>query len=132
MIYLLVLLDVLISNYTKYTSYFFVIYLYNKPYKYYLLCGLLLDLVIFNSYLFNTIILSLMFLINKIFEGLNKNNIYNYAFINIFNYLLYIILTNLSLLNSINNILILIGNNLIINILFYILCYRVYKNSKNY
>ena len=49
MILLLILLDILINNYTKYSSYFFLIYLYNKPYKYYLLTGIILDFIIFNT-----------------------------------------------------------------------------------
>ena len=125
MIYFLILLDILINNYTKYTSLFFLLYLYDKPYQYYLLTGLILDLLIFNSLFINTIILSLMFWLNKIFKDLNKKNFYNYIFFLTFNYIIYIFLTNIFMLNNISNILIYIGSNLIINLLFYILSYRL-------
>lgn len=131
MIYLLLLLDILINNYTSYTSYFFIIYLYNKPFKYYLLTGLILDLIIFKSLFINTLILSLIYLLNKVFKDLNKSNIYNYIFINIFNYIAFIILSNIMYFTNIDNILILLGSNLLINIIFYILSYRMYANLKN-
>ena len=131
MIYLLFLLDILINNYTSYTSYFFIIYLYNKSYKYYLLTGLILDLVIFKSLFTNTLILSLIYLFNKVFKELNKTNIFNYIFINIFNYIVFIFLTNIMFLRNLDTILILLGNNLLINTIFYILSYRIYENLKN-
>jgi len=131
MIYLLFLLDILINNYTSYTSYFFIIYLYNKSYKYYLLTGLILDLVIFKSLFTNTLILSLIYLFNKVFKELNITNIFNYIFINIFNYIVFIFLTNIMFLNNLDTILILLGNNLLINTIFYILSYRIYENLKN-
>ena len=64
MIYFLLIFDILVNNYSQYTSYFFIINLYNKPYKDYLITALILDLIIFKSY-YNIIILSLMYLINK-------------------------------------------------------------------
>lgn len=130
MIFLLILLDILINNLTSYTSYFFIVYLYNKAYKYYLLTGLILDLLIFSSLPLNTIILSIMFLANKIFTNLNKNNFYNFIFFSTYNYILYIILTNLSVFNTIPFILTEIGYHLFINIIFYILVFRVIKLAK--
>lgn len=127
MIYFFVLIDILINNYTKYTSYFFIVYLYNKSYKYYLLTGLILDLLIFNTF-YNTLILSCIYFINKIFKDLNKKNIYNYLFINIFNYIIYILLINFLLFNSLSNTLILLGSNLIVNTFFYLLNYKTCKN----
>lgn len=124
MILLLILLDILINNYTNYSSYFFLIYLYNKPYKYYLLTGIILDFIIFNTYFYNIIILSLMYVINKIFKDLNKNNFYVFIFYMLFNYINYIILSNI-LINGMYNILINVGFNLIINLLFYSLAFRI-------
>ena len=106
MIYLLILLDIIINNFTAYTSYFFIIYLYKKEYRYYLLTG--------------------------VFKELNKNNFYNFIFVTVFNYLLYIILTNLIMINNVPNILINIGMNLFINLVFYILSFRVVKNSNDF
>ena len=129
MIILLILLDILINNYTSFSSYFFLVYLYNKPYKYYLLTGIILDFIIFNTYFYNIIILSLMYIINKIFKDLNKNNFYVFMFYMLFNYITYIILSNI-LINGMYNILINIGFNLIINLLFYLLAFRTI-NLKN-
>ncbi len=132
MIYLLLLLDILINNYTIYTSYFFIIYLYNKTYKYYLLTGLILDLIIFKTYYIHIIILSIMYFCNQIFKDLNKNNLLNFIFFTIYNYIIFIILTNLFNLNNIEYILILIGSNLFINIIFYILSFSLVKTRKLY
>ena len=131
MIYLLLLLDILVNNYTNYTSYFFIIYLYKKSYKHYLLTGLILDLIIFKSLFTNTIILSLIYLFNKVFKELNEYNIYNYIFVNVFNYISFIILSNIIFFTNINNVLIILGSNLLINIIFYLLSYRMYTNMKN-
>ncbi len=130
MIFLLVLLDVLVGNYTIYTSYFFLVYLYNKSYKYYLLTGLILDLIIFHNTLYNTIILSIMYLLNRVFKDLNKKNFYNYLFILTFDYLIYIILSNVINYSTIPHILTNIGLHLIINLIFYILSFRVIKFAK--
>ncbi len=124
MIYFWILLDVLISNYTKYTSYFFLIYLYDKEYKDYLLTGLILDLIVFNNMHFlNVFILSIIYVLNKLFKNLNKENIFSFIYYNLFNYIIYIILTNLISFNSFNTTLIMIGKYLFLNILFYLLVF---------
>ncbi len=128
MIYLLLLLDIIINNYTRYTSYFFIVYLYNKPYKYYLLTALILDFIIFHHF-YNLIILSLIYLLNKLFKDLNKQNIYIYLLINTFNYIVYIILTNLIFQHSMFAILIKIGKSLIINLVFYLLMFNIRKDE---
>ena len=127
MIYLFILIDILVNNYSKYVSFFFITYLYNKSYKYYLLTGLILDLIIFKS-IYNTIILSIIYLLNKVFKDLNKNNFYNYIFINLFNYMIYIIVSNVVMFNNVDTLLLSIGSNLIINIIFYILSFNLYRN----
>lgn len=129
MIYLLLILDILINNYTIYTSFFFIIYLYNKPYKFYLYTGLILDLIIFDTLFYNIVILSGIYLMNKLLKELNKDNFYNFLFITIYDYLLYIIFSNLIVLNNLNYIFISIGSNLLINIIFYILSYRLIKQK---
>ena len=130
MIFLLILLDILINNYTNFTSYFFLIYLYNKPYKYYLLTAIILDFIVFNTYFYNIIILSLMYVINCIFKDLNKNNFYVFMFFTLFNYITYILLSNLIVLNYFPTSLINIGYNLIINIIFFALSFRIINTSK--
>lgn len=130
MIFLWLIIDILINNYTKFTSFFFIIYLYNKSYKYYLYLGIILDFIIFNTYFYNIIIFTIIYLMNKPLKELNMNNIWNYIFVNIYNYLLYIIFSNLFVFNNLNHIFLSIGNNLIINIIFYILSFRIYLNKK--
>jgi len=130
MIFLWLIIDILINNYTKFTSFFFIICLYNKSYKHYLYIGIILDFIIINTYFYNIIILTLIYLMNKPLKELNMNNIWNYIFVNIYNYLLYIIFSNLFVYNNLNHIFLSIGNNLIINIIFYILSFRIYLNNK--
>lgn len=130
MIYLLILLDVILNNYSKFTTYFFIVFLYNKPLKYYILTGLILDLIVFKSILINTIILIIIYLINRLFDNFTKDNFFNYVFINMMNYTFFIIFSNLVSLNGINTILFNLGISIFINILFYILSYRVYACKK--
>jgi len=122
-----ILLDILINNFTNYISFFFIVYLYNKTYKYYLYIALILDFIIFETYFYNIIILTIIYTFNKIFKDLNKNNFLVFFFINMFNYLLYIILSNIIVFNNVDNILLSIGSNLFINTIFYILSYRLVK-----
>ena len=128
MIYFLILLDILINNYTIFTSFFFITYLYNKPYKYYLITGLILDIIIFKCY-YNLVIITIMYLLNKLFNSLNKKNICIYIYINLFNYFIYILLSNIIVLNNIKHILFIIGYNLLINLIFYYLSYNYYNKK---
>ncbi len=130
MIYILLIIDILISNYTNYTSYFFILYLYNKPYKYYLLTALILDLIIFKN-IYNIFILTFMYFLNKIFKSLNKNNLISYIFIMLFNYIIYIFLSNLLLQNSIFTTLIKIGSNLLLNLILYLLSFNIKRKVEN-
>lgn len=131
MIFILFFLDILINNVTIYTSFFFIIYLYNKTYKFYLYVGLILDLIIFDTLFINIIILSIIYLMNKLLKDLNKYNFYNFLFITIYDYLLYIIISNLISWNNLNYVFLSIGSNLIINLIFYILSYKlIIKNLK--
>lgn len=129
MIFILIFIDILINNFTKYSSYFFLVGLYNKTYKYYLITGIILDYIIFKTFFYNIFILSIMYILNKIFKSLNKQHIYNFIFILLFNYILYISLSNFLLEHNISNILTSIGNNLFVNSIFYILSYRLYKRN---
>lgn len=130
MIFFIILLDIIISNYTNYISYFFINYLYNKELKYYILTGLTLDLIVFNT-LNNTIILVIIYYINKIFKSFNKDNYYIYIIINIINYILYITITNVIMNNGIITIIMSIKISIIINIIYIILSYPFHKNCNN-
>lgn len=128
MIYLSILLDILIYNYSSFNSYFFIRYLYNKNILYYICSGLFLDIIIFHSILVNTIILIIIYYINILFRRFNKDNLYIYLINLLFSMFIYIFITNIINYNSIYNIFILIGNSLFINILFYIISYK--SNNK--
>ena len=125
MIYPLIFLDILINNYSPYTSFFFLAFLYQKSYKYYFLTALILDFIVFNTYYYNLIILTIMYFLNKIFTFLNLDNILSYLFFFLFNYNAYIILSNLMALTSIRSLFVSLGSNLLINMFFYLLCYNI-------
>ena len=125
MIYPLIFLDILINNYSPYTSFFFLTFLYQKSYKYYLLTALILDFIVFNTYYYNLILLTIMYFLNKIFTFLNLDNILSYLFFFLFNYNAYIILSNLMALTSIRSLFVSLGSNLLINMFFYLLCYNI-------
>ncbi len=124
MIYPLIILDILINNYSPYTSFFFLTFLYKKSYKYYFLTALILDFIVFNTYYYNLIILTIMYFLNKIFTFLNLDNIFSYLFFFLFNYNAYIILSNLMALTSMRSLFVSLGSNLLINMFFYLLCYN--------
>lgn len=129
MIYLI--LDIFIYNYTKYKSYFFLVSLYNKNIIYYIGMGLILDFIVFNTFLLNSIILLIIYFINKFFSRYNIKNIYIYLLNLLVDYIVYISLTNLVLNNALNVILVNIGKSLILNLLFYFLCFKLKKYEYN-
>lgn len=129
MIYLI--LDIFIYNYTKYKSYFFLVSLYNKNIIYYIGMGLILDFIVFNTFLLNSIILLIIYFINKYFSRYNIKNIYIYLLNLLVDYIVYISITNLVLNNALNIILVNIGKSLILNLLFYFLCFKLKKYEYN-
>ena len=129
MIYLI--LDIFIYNYTKYKSYFFLVSLYNKNIIYYIGMGLILDFIVFNTFLLNSIILLIIYFINNFFSRYNIKNIYIYLLNLLVDYIVYISLTNLVLHNTLNIILVNIGKSLILNLLFYFLCFKLKKYEYN-
>lgn len=129
MIYLI--LDIFIYNYTKYKSYFFLVSLYNKNIIYYIGMGLILDFIVFNTFLLNSIILLIIYFINNFFSRYNIKNIYIYLLNLLVDYIVYISITNLVLNNALNIILVNIGKSLILNLLFYFLCFKLKKYEYN-
>lgn len=129
MIYLI--LDIFIYNYTKYKSYFFLVSLYNKNIIYYVGMGFILDFIVFNTFLLNSIILLIIYFINKFFSRYNIKNIYIYLLNLLVDYIVYISITNLVLNNALNVILVNIGKSLILNLLFYFLCFKLKKYEYN-
>lgn len=129
MIYLI--LDIFIYNYTKYKSYFFLVSLYNKNIIYYIGMGLILDFIVFNTFLLNSVIILIIYFINKFFSRYNIKNIYIYLLNLLVDYIVYISITNLVLNNALNVILVNIGKSLILNLLFYFLCFKLKKYEYN-
>lgn len=129
MIYLI--LDIFIYNYTKYKSYFFLVSLYNKNIIYYIGMGLILDFIVFNTFLLNSVINLIIYFINKFFSRYNIKNIYIYLLNLLVDYIVYISITNLVLNNALNIILVNIGKSLILNLLFYFLCFKLKKYEYN-
>lgn len=129
MIYLI--LDIFIYNYTKYKSYFFLVSLYKKNIIYYIGMGLILDFIVFNTFLLNSVIILIIYFINKFFSRYNIKNIYIYLLNLLVDYIVYISLTNLVLHNTLNIILVNIGKSLILNLLFYFLCFKLKKYEYN-
>ena len=129
MIYLI--LDIFIYNYTKYKSYFFLVSLYNKNIIYYIGMGLILDFIVFNTFLLNSVIILIIYFINKFFSRYNIKNIYIYLLNLLVDYIVYISITNLVLNNALNVILVNIGKSLILNLLFYLLCFKLKKYEYN-
>lgn len=124
MIYLYLLLDILVYNFTIYNSYFFLVGLINKKYIYYLSTGLIIDFILLNTFFINTIVLTFIYIVNKFFKRFNIKSFTIYIINLMVDYILYITLTFLITNNNFNIILITIGLNLFVNTIFYILSYK--------
>lgn len=127
MILLLLILDILLYNYTKYNSFFFLIALNlikPKDYLKVIIVGLFLDLIILNQPFINTICLLIVFILNqKIFPIKNKT-LFNFLVSSVFNFLTYILF--ISVYNQIFNFYSFIIS-LLIYLIFIILSYNYLK-----
>jgi len=127
MAYILLLLDILIYNLTSYNTYFFLIsiLLFNKKeFNKMIIIGLIIDLIITNKPFLNTIILSIIFIINKKYLKLYKRKLKDYVLLNIFNFMIYY--ASLSIITGCFNIYTFLIN-IIINYTFYVLSYNSLK-----
>jgi len=127
MAYILLLLDILIYNLTSYNTYFFLIsiLLFNKKeFNKIIIIGLIIDLIITNKPFLNTIILSIIFIINKKYLKLYKRKLKDYVLLNIFNFMIYY--ASLSIITGCFNIYTFLIN-IIINYTFYVLSYNSLK-----
>ena len=131
MIFLLLFLDILVGCFGKYFTYFVIVYVYNKPFKYYLLVGLLLDFVLFSTYYIYIIIFSLIYLVNKLFSKFNKTNFLIYIFNVLVDLLFFVIISNILFKNDFYRIFYIMKNGLVINIIFYIIYYISFVNKSN-
>ena len=125
---ILFFIDILIYNLTSFNTFLVLLNLLNKENKYKLIIiALILDLIIFNTYFKNIIVILVLILINKYLLNY-KNTIVNYLSINILNYTLFIIITNLINFNfSFTNISSIIIDNFLINIIIWLICYKYTK-----
>ena len=98
------LLDIFIYNYTAYQSYFFLLNIHNKDIISNISISLFIDLFITRTYISNTIIIIILYIITK--KYFNINNMVKYYLFNILIILIYyIIFSNISILGLINVLL---------------------------
>ena len=115
-----VLLDILIGNYSNYTSFFFLNNLNNKSYIYNIAVAIFLDFIVLKTYYINIVLISLFYIIRKYIFKQNLNNYYKYIIVNLFFTMLYYLITA-GFFNYIklSKFLIII----IIHFVFYSICY---------
>lgn len=131
MIFLLLFLDILVGCFGKYFTYFVIVYVYNKPFKYYLLVGLLLDFILFNTYYVYVVIFSLIYLVSKLFDRFNKDKFIVYMVNILVNLLFFVVVSSVLFKNDFYRIFYIIKNGLVINIIFYIIYYFCFVNKSN-
>ena len=91
---LLFLLDLLVFNLTRYNTYFVLLNLSKKRYVILIIIGLILDYIIFDTYIKNTIVFLIMIFINKYIINYNLKNIVNFLGANILNYVIFFFLSS--------------------------------------
>lgn len=92
MIWLMV--DVLISNLTKYTSYFFLYVLNEDDYVKVLTVALALDFIVLRTYFINVVLLSVLYCLKKYVCRCKLNLFGDYALFNMFNLVVYYLMMN--------------------------------------
>lgn len=120
------LLDILIYNLTDYNSYFFLLSLIAykaDDYMKMIFISLFLDFIVLSVPFINTIILSILFFVNKTFFKLKKKTLVNYLLMANFNFTAYNLI--LSILYSFD--IRVFAISYIINIVFYLLSYNMLK-----
>lgn len=125
MIYLL--LDFILSYFTKIPTFFFLINLVlikKQDFTKLIIITLIIDLFITNTYFLNTIIISIIFLIYKKTK-ITKLNLKNYLLSLSFIYLTYIIILGLINNYSIIYIINFILKNILYQFIFYLLMYKI-------
>ena len=126
MIWLLLLLDVLIYNFTSYSTYFFLLSILitsKKDCVSIIILGLFLDFVVLSTPFVNTIILLLLFFLDKKFFKMQKRELKSFLLITNFNFVFYYFL--LSALYSLD--LSTFALTFLINLLFCLLSYNLLK-----
>ena len=115
-----VLLDILIGNYSNFTTFFFLNNLNNKSFIYNLAVAIFLDFIVLKTYYINIVLISLFYILYKYCFKEILNNYYKYVFVNLlFTILYYVITTSLFGYLNMNFLLKLV----IIHFVFYSICY---------
>lgn len=125
MIYLL--LDFILSYFTKIPTFFFLINLVlikKQDFPKLIIITLIIDLFITNTYFLNTIIISIIFFIYKK-SKITKLNLKNYLLSLSFIYITYIIILGLINNYSIIYIISFILKNILYQFIFYVLMYKI-------
>lgn len=126
---ILFILDGLIYNLTTYNTYLILLNLSKKKYFSLIIIGLILDLIIFDTYIKNTIVMVLLIIINKYIINFDLKNIINYLSINILNFIIYFILSSFVTFNfSMSTISYLIIENFTLYMVFSLVYYYKFIN----
>ena len=124
MIYLI--LDILVSNYTKYTTYFFLLNLSSKSLFYNLIIAFILDFFILKTYCLNLILILIFYLINSYVFRQSYPNFWCYFLVN----LLFIIVYNLVTMGLFNSFILANFNQvLVLNSFLIIISYIKFAKS---
>ena len=94
----LLILDVLIYNYTSYCSYFFLLiplFCDQKDYFEIIIIGLIIDLILLKLPFLNTLILIVIFFLNKKIFKLKVRSLKNYLLISNLNFFIYHLVVSL-------------------------------------
>lgn len=83
------LLDILIYSFTPYMSYFFLLNINSKSYIYNLSVALIVDFLILQIYFYNTIFITLFFILRRKIIKLNYHNFNIYFLVSLFIILFY-------------------------------------------
>ena len=125
----LFLFDILAYNLTSYNTYFVLLNLSSKKYFALFIIGLILDFIVFDTYIKNIFVFLLLILINKYILNYDLKNIINYLSVNILNFIIYFILSSFVNFNfSLLEISLLIINNFILYIVFALIYYYKFIN----
>ena len=125
----LLLLDILIYNFTSYLSYFSLLNINNKSYIYNISIALLLDTLITKIFPLNIIWFTIFFILKKYLFKFNYHNFLTYYIFNILIIFIYYLINNIlfSYITLINII-----NVLLINSIMIVISYKFNESNIKY
>ncbi len=122
-----IFLDCIVYNYTKYSSFFFLANLNKRSLIYNFTVAFMLDFVILKTYFINIFLILIFYFLRKKVFKLNYHIFLNYLGINMLFVLIYHLIT--SFIYSYLNLL-KIGSIILINSIFYAICYIKDKDDQ--